>query len=719
MFKTFFINPLLNYTIKFKLRLTYALFMIVVLAGSGIFIYNGYKQKNTITMVTQESTPIINHLQSIREGISELSAMSGLYLLTREQEYQDKYQQVLKSLQQHISSLESRKGKYQTMVQSLQIIKTKLQQLDSNFLHVMKVGTNDALNKPALQLAAVEIGPFFNQVLQVTSSMIDSESEVEEQSVQRKKILQTIYEIRTQWLSLSRNITVYLTYRDKSFAEQFSFQLAKLKGTLILLTESEDELTFEQATGLEELQTIFDGYSQALGKLVPLHSGDGWRKDSQLIRDELGPLLKEIRQDIDKIVYREQSLATQQIEQTLDDIELFSQNTIIIAAISIIGAVFIIFSLNILVNQRLTSTQKAMHEISSGGGLGHTLDETGKDELSIMAVDFNSFVSKIKKIVDLVIFSSSNLAKEASRMSTITECALELSTTQEQKVTEVSEINTEMSEQMVSIAQNAGEAAGAIEKAKATAEQGRINVLQAIESVQEIASEVENSTLLVNELAEDTDSISSVISVIQSISQQTNLLALNAAIEAARAGDAGRGFAVVADEVRNLSHKIQEETITITDKIELLQNASSGVVAKMSSMQENTEKTVVLSSQAGESFDEIVSAITTVTTMNQQNAEATEQQRQNNKKVSDALTHLTIMSQTMAKTSQDAYSSGNEFKIMAEQLKDIVKQFLQESDSTDQPLASERSDVEPVKQSAAVQQPSSQLAKDEGDIELF
>ncbi|WP_096704706.1 HAMP domain-containing methyl-accepting chemotaxis protein [Magnetospirillum sp. 15-1] len=81
------------------------------------------------------------------------------------------------------------------------------------------------------------------------------------------------------------------------------------------------------------------------------------------------------------------------------------------------------------------------------------------------------------------------------------------------------------------------------------------------------------------ELSQSAESITAVISLIQTIAAQTNLLALNATIEAARAGEAGKGFAVVAGEVKALATQTSSATVEISRQIEAIQTETGDTIA--------------------------------------------------------------------------------------------------------------------------------------------
>ena len=76
------------------------------------------------------------------------------------------------------------------------------------------------------------------------------------------------------------------------------------------------------------------------------------------------------------------------------------------------------------------------------------------------------------------------------------------------------------------------------------------------------------TTIAMEEINVQVNSINEAISVIDQIAFQTNILSLNAAVEAATAGEAGRGFAVVAAEVRNLANRSAEAAKEIKTIVE-------------------------------------------------------------------------------------------------------------------------------------------------------
>jgi methyl-accepting chemotaxis protein len=112
--------------------------------------------------------------------------------------------------------------------------------------------------------------------------------------------------------------------------------------------------------------------------------------------------------------------------------------------------------------------------------------------------------------------------------------------------------------------------------------QNSANIVQVVNSLGACKEDMARSERLVKILTERTNSISSIIDVIEDIAEQTNMLALNASIEANRAGEQGAGFAVVAEEVRKLAVRSSTATRSITELLETIDDEANQASQKIS-----------------------------------------------------------------------------------------------------------------------------------------
>ncbi|QLR44765.1 methyl-accepting chemotaxis protein [Enterobacter sp. RHBSTW-00994] len=161
-----------------------------------------------------------------------------------------------------------------------------------------------------------------------------------------------------------------------------------------------------------------------------------------------------------------------------------------------------------------------------------------------------------------------------------------------------------------------------------------------------------------DDIADSTQRIGSITSLINDIAFQTNILALNAAVEAARAGEQGKGFAVVAGEVRHLASRSANAANDIRKLID----------ASASKVQSGSDQVHA----AGRTMDGIVEQVKNVTQLIAQISHSTSEQATGLAELTRAVAELDSITQKNADLVEESAQISAMVKHRAGRLEDAV-----------------------------------------------
>ncbi len=275
----------------------------------------------------------------------------------------------------------------------------------------------------------------------------------------------------------------------------------------------------------------------------------------------------------------------------------------------------------------VSNAARMLNTIASGDAdLTRQMPVTTGDEVGRLAKSFNNFISQLRVLIQSVSINAVSVSDAAHELSGAAKSTEQNTENQQQSVDMVAAAINQMGATVQEISKNAHDTADSAKRAAINSQDGQAVVNKTVAGINSLYEKVQSASTVIETLAKDVGEISSILAVIQGISEQTNLLALNAAIEAARAGEQGRGFAVVADEVRTLAKRTQESTEEINNMIHKLQNGAQEAVSAMNAGIETAQDSVTSADSAGQSLLQITNAINSISDLSIQVATATEQQ---------------------------------------------------------------------------------------------
>lgn len=177
---------------------------------------------------------------------------------------------------------------------------------------------------------------------------------------------------------------------------------------------------------------------------------------------------------------------------------------------------------------------------------------------------------------------------------------------------------------------------------------GMMSVVNAVEGMDMISSEVKKSAEIIQKLGVRSLDIEKVLSVIKEVTEQTNLLSLNAAILAAQAGEYGKSFSVVADEIRALSERTSSSTREIAVIVKAIQKDIKDAVTAVNSAHEKVGTGNSLVLKVGEALREVLDASEHSTDMTKAIERATEEQSLGLKQITMAIEEVRKMMNRVA-----------------------------------------------------------------------
>ena len=435
------------------------------------------------------------------------------------------------------------------------------------------------------------------------------------QRLTQKTALDAIRLYRTGWAATGTTIDAVNQSLEEAKAVWHAYQTQRTQGESDLNQRADQQ--FEQVVTLYQ-QWLQPAGSDALHILILNDSTFNMETDQSLgsFDQSLNTLIQN-QLDAASAVQLEASALTR----------LLLRAYIYGGGLLIIGSVLLAWRIQHSIQQPLHALRNLILEVAHSSNLTLRARPLGNDEVAQAATALNQLLDHFQGLVQKLESNAHSLRGHAGQARSISQQISHNSSQQSLEATRMSQSLNALADTIGTVATCSDAAVSLARQADQLSQDGTAYAANSMDSMEALANRIETTHSIVAKLHLNSNNITQVLEVVQSVSEQINLLALNAAIEAARAGQAGRGFAVVADEVRNLSRRTAASITSIGALVEQLQNRADQARQAMHEACEQASSNVIYARQSSQALQEIRASVQEITRLNTDIFTATGQQR--------------------------------------------------------------------------------------------
>lgn len=239
-------------------------------------------------------------------------------------------------------------------------------------------------------------------------------------------------------------------------------------------------------------------------------------------------------------------------------------------------------------------------------------------------------------------------------------------------VAETVTVVEEVSRASQQTADRAREAAGVARRSEEAGRAGSNAVEDVLGKIRVAKEQSDEVAKRIVALAERTQAIGEIVTLINEIAEQTNLLALNAAIEASRAGEQGLGFAVVASEVKLLADESKKATRRVRDILGDIQKMANASVLSTEEGTKSMAQATTAAGVAGETIHTLEQVVADVAQAAEQIAASAGQQAIGLAQIQQAMRDVNQVSTQNLSATRQAQQAAADLSELGEKLSALV-----------------------------------------------